>query len=1043
MTDRTVLIRLKGDVGDLVGKLGLAKAAIKGVTSEIDTTNDRTAWLAQSILALGPTLVPFAAAAVPVFAGLAAQMTLAIGAAGTLALGFAGMGDAVKALNEYQLEPTEANFAKMRVEMDKMGTAGAHFVHFLDDLQPALHQLQLDAREGMLPGFEEGLTSMVGLLPRARAMVSDLASAIGDLMSQAGENLAGGGFDDFFGFLDRNAKPLLMELGQTIGNVMEGISNLFVAFEPLIQDFSGGLLDASQAFEKWTQAGADGGFADFIDYVEQSIPKAIDLIGSLSDAFVAIVTAAAPVGDVLLPLLSTFLEIIAMLAATPLGPIFLTAAAAMSIYGRAVALASITTGGLGKAIGGILFSTTQASGGLKQLAADLRLLAVAGRGSGAAPAAGFIGPLTEAQTAAQRTKGSLKELAGTAALIGGLTIATSGLGDSLGVANTMSLALAGSFAGPLGAGIGAAIGAVLDLKAGYDKLTDTVNTLNDLSEGSDEMALTAQIKTAREQLEALKKDQQEISGAERIPIIGGLFTADETLATLTGKGKDLDGAIAGAEQRLSDLKSGAVSTFNPVSTLADAFQASADAARAEADAIQGATDAMKARRQETLRNLNAQLNYQASIDDARKAFKENGKTIDETTEKGRANLTALYAMAEAWNGQGKAAKNAKGSLKAARDEFIKTATDMGFTAAAAGKLADRIFEIKSKKVTVAASVIGLNGVETLNAALSRAVSKTITLTVKRVGAALDGLNFDSGGWTGPGAKNDVAGVVHADEVVLPKYIVRRDAAMLRSRYGFLPGMSGLPGYADGGYATYSRTRGPDAPPGADGKDKGKHPQQVLIENMELLNWSMKRLKRAVDESEKAVDKERTARDGILDKMSSLGGTVAGGLRSDIFAKPENTNPWAPATATDPNSVLDADIARANEVTNLIASLEGKGLKGAALAELLSKNDIPLMRAYANMSGETLAAYSAKFDAREKALGVVSNAAGQAAYGGELVAANAELRQANRELREIRLAVKAAQAAAAARAKNKDKNDDKAGDRPAANARRRRRQRSHT
>jgi hypothetical protein len=43
----------------------------------------------------------------PLSLGIATQMTVAAAAAGVLALGFNGIGDALKALNDYQLDPTD------------------------------------------------------------------------------------------------------------------------------------------------------------------------------------------------------------------------------------------------------------------------------------------------------------------------------------------------------------------------------------------------------------------------------------------------------------------------------------------------------------------------------------------------------------------------------------------------------------------------------------------------------------------------------------------------------------------------------------------------------------------------------------------------------------------------------------------------------------------------------------------------------------------------------------------------------------------------
>lgn len=68
-------------------------------------------------------------------------------------------------------------------------------------------------------------------------------------------------------------------------------------------------------------------------------------------------------------------------------------------------------------------------------------------------------------------------------------------------------------------------------------------------------------------------------------------------------------------------------------------------------------------------------------------------------------------------------------------------------------------------------------------------------------ATINGVQFAEGGWTGPGAKYDVAGVVHADEYVVPKHVNNSPAAQ--------PHLAALErmrsGYADGGFVVNQST----------------------------------------------------------------------------------------------------------------------------------------------------------------------------------------------------------------------------------------------
>lgn len=100
---------------------------------------------------------------------------------------------------------------------------------------------------------------------------------------------------------------------------------------------------------------------------------------------------------------------------------------------------------------------------------------------------------------------------------------------------------------------------------------------------------------------------------------------------------------------------------------------------------------------------------------------------------------------------------------------------------------------------------------TLQAQLDNLQDKTITVTVNQVGSIpanadttipqQEGGGYAIGGWTGPGPKYKIAGVVHADEFVTRSEIVRQPGALaFLARFNQL-GMSALrniPGYASGG-----------------------------------------------------------------------------------------------------------------------------------------------------------------------------------------------------------------------------------------------------
>jgi phage-related minor tail protein len=93
----------------------------------------------------------------------------------------------------------------------------------------------------------------------------------------------------------------------------------------------------------------------------------------------------------------------------------------------------------------------------------------------------------------------------------------------------------------------------------------------------------------------------------------------------------------------------------------------------------------------------ANLNYQAALDDVQQSLIDNGKTLNENTEAGRNNKQSLLGMNDSiWDviasmeQQGAGAEEVTAFMGQAREQFIKTAISMGASAAEARGLADRL-----------------------------------------------------------------------------------------------------------------------------------------------------------------------------------------------------------------------------------------------------------------------------------------------------------------------------------------------------------------
>ena len=315
--------------------------------AEIDKFSGRLSVLRDAALTLGPALVPLGGAAVVGVAGLAAQFGALAGGAGVAIAALNGVGDALGAVNDYQLDPTRENLAAVQEEFNRLGDAGAAFVIFLESVAPQLRELQMTAREGFLPGLEEGIETFLTRGPQVNGIIGELAETMGDLSASTGEVLAGDRFDSFFEYLDGPAATTLGEIARSIGLVTEGLANMMVAFAPVSSQFSGGMEDMARSFAEWSSTlDSNESFQEFLNYLRTNGPAAVDFLSSLVQALASIVEAAAPVGQAVLPALTNLLDVFAKFAGTGFGTTILTAAAAFVALNRATSVLSPVAKGL-------------------------------------------------------------------------------------------------------------------------------------------------------------------------------------------------------------------------------------------------------------------------------------------------------------------------------------------------------------------------------------------------------------------------------------------------------------------------------------------------------------------------------------------------------------------------------------------------------------------------------------------------------------------------------------------------------------------------
>lgn len=698
-------------VGDDAGK---TSAQLRDGSRDIDRYSGRLGLLVRTAVALGPALIPIGGAAVPAVAGLTAGLGAAAAAAGVALIAFNGVGDALKAIDAYQIEPTTANLEKMRAELDKLGPAGADFANYLDSLDPTLRDLQNLARAGFLPGVEEGIDGLLQRLPELRRFLFDVSTELGDLTAGAGEALGGDRFDRFFTFLESDGVRTLHEFARATGFVVEGLANMIAAFAPLSRDFTGGLVSMTQAFAEWSAGLSESdGFREFIDYLQQTGPQVADLIGQLVMSLAAIAEAGAPIGAVLVPALTAVAKVVETIADSDMGTPILAGLAAMS----ALRLATQAWASVSKtAVGGFVAGQAKAAGAVMTVTSAQDRARMSAQQLGAVE-----------QQRARTTLAAMGRMAGVAA---GLAVASTGAADGLGLSNTAMLGLTGTMLGPWGAAGGAALGLTMDIASANNDLESAIRAVdNAIESGAGYADLEAQLRNLDEQI-ASTNDTFSKFNPFSIDLSDPIRSmADNAKGWVAGVNELVTGTEDLAEAKHDEAEA-ALLAKGAEERHAAAMTLTSRIARQTRTEINGLVAAMEEQTSAALGAFDAVTRYGQALADARAAAAKGKRGIDENTEAGRENRQALSQLAAAWNNQSDAVRNNVDKFHAARKAFIDTATAMGVPIDRARDLAKRLLEIpKSVVVKLEAdNDPALRAIKAVKAEMATLHDKTVRLT---------------------------------------------------------------------------------------------------------------------------------------------------------------------------------------------------------------------------------------------------------------------------------------------------------------------------
>ncbi|HET9499792.1 MAG TPA: hypothetical protein VFO98_05995, partial [Marmoricola sp.] len=333
------------DTGDSGDNLSVA---FRNGSKDIDRFSGRLAVLGKIAATLGPALIPIGALGVPAVAGLASALGFSAIAAGTAVLAFQGVGEALDKVNKAALEPTEKNLQDARDAMAALSPAARDLVDQLHDMVPAFRALRDTAAAGLFPGLVDGLQHLEAALPRVERVIGAITTELGDIASDAGRSLASDRWAPFLDFIGDEAPEALADLASAAGDTAHGLAELWMAFDPLNDDFTRWVRRAADDFDRWaSQLSQTQGFAEFVDYIREVGPQVGDTLSAVGNALLQIAEAAAPLGGPTLHIIEALAKAIAAIADSDLGtPIFALISA--GVAAKSIANLAGSVGRLGK-----------------------------------------------------------------------------------------------------------------------------------------------------------------------------------------------------------------------------------------------------------------------------------------------------------------------------------------------------------------------------------------------------------------------------------------------------------------------------------------------------------------------------------------------------------------------------------------------------------------------------------------------------------------------------------------------------------------------
>lgn len=656
-----------GNLRDLEGRL----LSVADAERRVDDTSgqvrrrmadlsDATGRLGESLkanlISLLPAAIPAAAGLASSAAAVAAQFGAVAVAAGAYALALGPQIGKIGEAADAQEKLDEA-LATSGAGSKEAGQAALEYERQLAGLSPATQEAAVavgllkdnyaewsDSLSGDVMGpFTKGVAVANALLPKTTGLVKGASTQFDRLITMVAGGINTPGFDAMNDRFTKFANETLKD----------GVDNLALFLAKL---------DAGEY--------DGGGIAQFFDWAQTQGPVVWDTLENIGEALLNVLEAGADVGVGMLDVVNVLSDIVAAVPPDAIATILQLAVAIKAVKlaaaGGAAASAAMTA--MATQVGAMRTAAAGAPGALAGVSAAISglsrtaKLAMAGTGIGL-----LLIALGELTTASDKPKPNVDKLAtsltelGNSGELGGEAVRAYGK-DLSGLADAFQK--------------------VVDPQ-GVDRVQQAIISFF----GTD----STPVKEAKENVDAL--DQALASMVSN----GQADLAAEALERVSAKLQDQGLSADEVEGQLNDYKDAlaaqaleqelAAQAAGIYGTQIQSVQSKLDAQKQSADGLRQSILALNDANRSA---FDAETRFEESLDNLTAAFKENGKTLDASTEAGRGNRDAMSAAAKAHDellasglAAGESLASMTGKSEQLRTKMIELARQTGMTDAEA------------------------------------------------------------------------------------------------------------------------------------------------------------------------------------------------------------------------------------------------------------------------------------------------------------------------------------------------------------------------